>query len=167
MDDVIVIATGPSMSQAVADSLRGRVIVAVSDAFRLVPDAYALVSQDRAWWKANPDAYNFKGRKLSTNRLDDIERFDAFQWNQVISTGTNSGLVACCFAQSLGAKRIEMYGFDMHGSHYFGEHAEPLKNTTPLRFKTMMSQFESWNHDGIDVVNMTPGSSLTCFRSGC
>lgn len=60
----IILATGPSMSQAVADSARGfGTVIAVSDAYRLAPWADCLVSADTAWWKHhNPD---FAGPKFS------------------------------------------------------------------------------------------------------
>jgi len=166
MDDWVVLATGPSMSQKLADSLKGRNAVVVSDAFRLAPWAYALVSQDKAWWEANPDAMEFAGRKISTQNVEGVDKFRGTDWHQLISSGTNSGLVACCFAQAQGAKRIEMYGFDMHGTHYFGKHKEPLKNTTEQRFKVMIAQFQRWRPPGIEVINMTPGSAIPFYPFG-
>lgn len=167
MDDAVILATGPSMSQTLADSLRGRNAIAIADAYRIAPWAYAMVAQDIAWWRHHKDAIKFTGRKFSTNKIAGVERFDSCQAvGQAFGTGSNSGLIACVIAQWLGAKRIELYGFDMHSDHFFGKHPEPLKNTTFQRFATMRQDFARWNHDGIEVVNMTPNSSLTCFPIG-
>lgn len=164
----VVLATGPSMSAQLADSLRGQNAIVVSNAYLLAPWADAMVSQDKAWWREHPDAFKFQGRKFSCNAIDGVEQFNPTDMigNPVISTGTNSGLLGCCLAQWFGATRIELYGFDMHGSHFFGQHKPPLKNPDETRFKVMLEQFRRWNHDGIEVINMTPGSALTCFRSG-
>ena len=52
-----ILATGPSMSQAVADRARelGSVL-AVNDAFELAPWADGLVANDINWWRARPHA---------------------------------------------------------------------------------------------------------------
>lgn len=47
----------------------------------------------------------------------------------------NSGVFAIRVARYLGARKIILLGFDGHGSHYFGEHPSPLKNTTEARRK--------------------------------
>lgn len=162
MDNWAILATGHSLTQRVVESARCMNVIAVSDAFKMAPWAYAMASQDKAWWIAHPDAIDFKGRKFTTADLPGTERF----LQHTVSTGTNSGLYACRIAQNLGAKRIELHGFDMHGSHYFGPHEAPLKNTSDQRFKVMIAQFVSWNCDGIEVINMTPNSALNCFPLG-
>jgi hypothetical protein len=161
MTTYAVLATGPSMSQDVADRVRHLRTVVVSDAFNLAPRADHLVSQDKAWWSANPAAFEFGGRKWSTNYIPDVERVPA----GLIVTGSNSGLLALEVAKNHGATRILMLGFDMHGSHYFGPHAEPLKNTTPSRFEVFQEQFRRWgkSHPKIEVLNCNPASHLRCF----
>lgn len=162
MDNWAILATGRSLTLKAVESVRCMNAIAVSDAYKLAPWAYAMASQDKAWWMAHPEAMAFDGRKFTTADLPNTERF----LHQAVSTGTNSGLYACRIAQSLGAKRIELHGFDMHGNHFFGQHEAPLKNTTEERFSVMIAQFASWNCDGIEVVNMTPHSALKCFPFG-
>src|SRR5262245_44079884 len=59
-----ILATGPSMTQAVADSVAWfDLIVVVNDAFRLALWAHALAANDHAWWRRNPDSREFAGRK--------------------------------------------------------------------------------------------------------
>lgn len=141
-----------------------RVVIAVSDAHKRAPWADALVSQDPAWWKQYPESMAFPGRKFSTNEIAGVERITNAG---AITTGTNSGLLACYVAQNIyKATKILLLGIDMQGSHYFGAHPTPLKNTTPVRYKVMQRQFTQWSHKGVDVVNCAPGSALDCFPRG-
>lgn len=152
-----VIATGPSLTQAQVDAVRHLRVVVVSDAYRLAPWADALVSADKAWWKFhNPD---FPGRRFSAlpEAGMDLEVMEG------IPMGSNSGLWAIHQAVKLGATRIILLGFDLGGTHFFGEHPAPLKNTKPERFEVFKRQFEQHRPKGIQIVNCTPGSALKCY----
>lgn len=158
MTTFAILATGASMSQAVADSVRGRCsVVAVSDAYRLAEWADALVSQDRAWWNHNPVAMQFAGRKFSGSVVPDVEKFPSV-------TGSNSGLLGCQVAVMLGAKRILLLGFDMRGSHFFGPHPAPLRNTAPHRFEAFQDQFRRFQPRGVEIINCTLNSALKAYR---
>lgn len=159
-----VLATGPSMSQEVADSVRYLRVVAISDAYKLAPWAEAMVSQDIAWWSANPDAMKFAGRKFSRNNIGGVERIKT----DAVSTSSNSGLFALEVAKRLGATIIELHGFDMHGTHYFGPHPAHLRNTTKDRFEHFQVQFAQWGKQNpqLTVINKTPGSALRAFPHG-
>jgi hypothetical protein len=154
-----VLATGPSMSQAIADYVRDRCrAVAVCNAYTLAPWADALVCNDAVWWRAHPDALKFAGRKFCGQAWPGTEllaRAVGFP------PGSNSGYQGVRVAGMLGATRILLCGFDMHGSHYFGAHPAPLRNSTPSKFKAMASQFRLWR--GAPVLNCTPGSALKVF----
>jgi hypothetical protein len=167
MDNWAILATGESMSADVANNTRHyEKVIAVSDAFRLAPWAFALVAQDRAWWKTHQDAFEFAGRKFSACEIEDVERIRSMDGG-FLNSSMNSGLLACHVAQFFGAKRIDLYGFDLQGSHYFGSHPAPLKNTSHQRYQIMIQQFENWNHKGIEVYNMSPNSALKCFKEPC
>lgn len=156
-----VLATGPSMSQAVADAVRGRcAVVAVSDAHKLAPWADAMASTDRAWWCAHPEALEFAGRKFTTAQVEGVERIP---FEGPITTGSNSGLLACHVAVKLGATRILLCGFDMKGAHFFGPHPEPLKNTKPGRFEAFQEQFRRFRPRGVEILNCTRGSALRAY----
>lgn len=160
-----ILATGPSMSQAVADSVRDLRVIAVSDAFRLAPWAEAMAAQDVQWWRVNKDAHEFAGRKFSVNNIGGkVERIKS----GLIGTSSSSGVLALEVAKSLGATDIELHGFDMHGSHYFGPHVGKLKNTTDARFQCFQVQFNKWGkaNPAIRVINKTPGSALRAFPHG-
>lgn len=160
---VSILATGPSMSVEVAQSVMGTgIVIAVSDAWRLAPWADILVSSDAAWWKANPDALRFPRRKICIAKdwhaVEGVERFEG------VTSGSNSGLLALRVAVSLGATQVRLYGYDMRGTHFFGRHPEPaLKNTTPERFEVFKRQFAAFKPKGVEIINCTPGSALRCY----
>lgn len=150
------------MSQEVADRVHGGgygLVVAVSDTFRLAPWADALAAQDAAWWRKHPDAFQFAGRKFSANRIAGVEQLPQ------VNTNRSSGVLALEAAVLMGATDIDLFGFDMHGSHYFGPHPEGLNNTTEARFEVFQNQFAIWrdSNENIRVVNCTPNSKLRAF----
>lgn len=156
MTTFAILATGPSMSQAVAESVRGRCkVIAVSDAYKLAPWADVLVSSDRGWWRLH--APEFAGEKVSGVPVDGVPRA------QDVVSGSNSGLIAVQEAVRRGATKILMLGFDMHGTHYFGEHPKPLRNTSKDRFEVFKRQFHHYQPKGVDILNCTEGSALTCY----
>lgn len=90
----------------------------------------------------------------------------------LIHQGSNSGYQALNLAVLLGARKIILLGFDHHAadaqhSHFFGAHPDKV-----------ISGYAQWNRElwpttipalnqlGVDVVNCTPGSALTVFRTG-
>lgn len=152
------------MSQELVDSVRGHVhgMVAISDAYRLAPDADALVSADRTWWKAHPTALEFAGRKFCTHDFKGTEKiFVSLRYG----IGCNSGLQGMRVAEKeFGATKLLLFGFDLHGTHFFGMHPAPLVNATQKKLLFMNRQFKKWN--GCPVVNCTPGSLLTAFPFG-
>lgn len=161
MNTFAILATGPSMSQEIADMVRNRCrVIAISDAYQLAPDAEAMVSSDAAWWRAHPEAYYFSGKKFTAapdfQNLPGVERF-------ALHSGSNSGLLACHVAVMLGAKKILLLGYDMGGTHYFGEHPEPLKKTTPQRYEIFKKQFEHFRPRDVEILNCTPNSALRCY----
>jgi hypothetical protein len=60
-----------------------------------------------------------------------------------------------------------MLGFDNKGTHFFGPHEAPLKNTQPHRFKTFAAQFghlaNRFKMERIEVLNCTPDTALDKF----
>lgn len=160
MTTIVILASGPSMSQAIADQVRAALpAICVADAYRLAPWALALVANDRKWWEQHPAAGKFAGRKFCGVRYPGTERL-ARTW--ACPPGVNSGMKACDVAQrEFGATRILLCGFDMRGSHFFGPHPAPLANSTEAKFQTMIRQFRRWR--GAQIVNCTPGSALTQF----
>lgn len=156
------------MSLKVAEMVQGKArAIAVSDSFRLAPWAEAVVSQDCAWWnvhhmrveQACPQARKFAGPMCQRRGVERVEA------GGLIASGTNSGLLACHVAvKFFGATRLLLCGLDMHGSHFFGPHPAPLKNTSKFRFEIMIQQFQAWRPKGIEILNCTPGSAVHCYQ---
>ena len=163
-----VLATGPSMSQAIADQTYGRCcVVAVSDSWRLAPWADALVSTDAAWWKSHPDAVaKFAGKRFglmpSFRPVTGVERLT------IATTHTNSGLFGAMVAVLLGAKRVLLCGVDLNcpGEHFFGRHPAPLKPTTAARMEEFKRQFIRYQPRGVEIINCSPSSALECYPKG-
>lgn len=180
---VAVMASGPSMSQEVADRVRaaGLPAIVVNDTYRLAPWADILYAADRRWWEANPEAVTeFAGTKLvaqSGLAFSDViliqrsgnRGFDARP--QFIRTGGNSGYAAVHIALHTGAARVLLLGFDMHGKHWFGSHSRRAPNNrlltdpSPHSFALWCERFNDLRGAaGADIVNCTPGSALKAFR---
>lgn len=162
-----VLATGESLTPDQVSIVHGAhtqgrcKAVAVSNAYQLAPWADALVSNDLRWWQNNQGALSFAGRKFCGSTYKSTERLKS---TMMFPSGSNSGLQAMRVALMLGATRIILLGLDMRGTHYFGRHPSPLKNSTTADFNRMMSQFRRWKSDA-EVINCSPGSALKMFKS--
>lgn len=157
-----ILCTGPSMSQAVADSVRHLCVVAVNNAFELAPWAEAMAANDVRWWNQNPHAQQFKGRKFSASSIHGVQKLPG------VATSQCSGVVAMEVAKQLGAKRIVILGLDGQGSHYFGDYSGGLKNAQATHYMQHAAQFKKWGamNQGIEVINATPNSAVKCFPFG-
>lgn len=155
-----LLAPGPSMSQALADSVRGCRVGVITSAYPLAPWADFLAGTDAGWWLRTPDAKKFAGDKYSVGRIGD----EVTQVREV-TTSTNSGVLALEVAKQRGATKILLLGFDHHGTHYFGPYTNGLRNTPERRRREHMMQFAQWGREnkGIEVINCTEGSALKCF----
>jgi hypothetical protein len=157
-----ILATGPSMSQDIANAVKGRgVTIAVSDAYRLAPWAEYVVSSDAQWWRKHPEAIGAIGQKFGA--MPDFQAIPGVD-RLLVPTGSNSGLLALHVAVRFGAKRIVLLGFDMKGdTHFFGKHPFPLKTTSPERYEVFKRQFGQYHPKGVEIINATPGSALQCY----
>lgn len=178
-ETVAVLASGPSMSQAVADQVRAAGIkaIAVNTTYRLAPWAWLLHAADARWWQQNPDALRFAGHKSSCEEVPGvgfIERSgkDGFDWRPgYIRTGGNSGYQAIHLAAQAGAARVLLCGMDFRKtggeSHWHGDHPAPLQNTDAEVYLGWLRHFPALVRElpaGCEVVNCTPGSAIDCFR---
>lgn len=151
-----ILATGPSMSQALADSVRGRCrVVAVSDSWQLAPWADALASVDAKWWREKSPGFN--GPKFTLGKFPDIEQLTD------LAMGSNSGLLGIHVAVKLGATKVLLLGFDLQGTHYFGPHTGNLKNSSPTRVAAFQQQFANYKPRHVEILNCNPNSKLKCY----
>lgn len=92
---------------------------------------------------------------------------------RVVHLNGNSGAQAINLAMVFGSAKVLLLGFDMKAgpkgeAHWFGQHPAHL---------VQIQLFREWMHHlakaapdavkrGVDIVNVTPGSALECFRRG-
>lgn len=172
---IAVLATGPSMSQEVADKVLAAEVpaIAVNDAFRLAPWAAILFSSDLEWWRVKWDQVkDFRGVRVCSQPgrpMAGVERIRiSADWGfdpdpSAVRFGGNSGYQAVHIGIHTGASRILLCGFDMHGTHFFGKHPEPLRNPHEHRFASWIKRFRDLRNCGAEIVNCTPGSRLDAF----
>lgn len=195
-ETVAILASGPSMCAEQAQQLQGKCrVIAVNNqgiptlvngalcpAF--APWADILYAADATWWRKNPEALNFAGRKVTIRPENPVDEkrlptvyslqnggcsgFDDRPTH--IRTGGNSGYQALHLAAHLGVKRALLLGFDMRPApdgqeHWFGSH--PWRRGFKSRYDIFIIRFEKAAHEfaqrGIEVVNCTSGSALKCF----
>ena len=153
-----VVGTGQSLKVEDLEYVRGKCrVLLISNAYTLAPWADVLVSHDSNWWNRNRAAFKFSGKKYSRFEFPNVKKFNPPGFPR----GCNSGLMGILVARSLGAKKIILLGFDMHGTHYFGKHPQGLKNTTPERFGVHIRQFTKF--PDCEIINCTPNSSLKVY----
>ena len=156
---IVLLAPGPSMSQALADSVRGCRVGAVTSALPLAPWAEFVAASDVSWWR-KMGAAGFEGERYSAHKMPGVEQVEG------VTSATNSGVLALQVCKMKGAKAVALLGFDMGLGHYFGDYTNGLSNTDKHRRRVHMQQYVQWaraNPD-IEVINCTPGSALHCFR---
>lgn len=180
---VAVLASGPAMSQMIADRLMcdGVRAIAVNTTLRLAPWADVLYAADADWWThpAHADMLaHYRGLRYSVSgapsvrqlRNSGVAGFDPDP--SCLRTGGNSAYQAVHLAVHLGAAKILLCGFDMAPSggacHWHGPHPYGLRETGPALFERWRQRFGTLAPElqrlGVDVVNVTPGSALACFR---
>ena len=113
---VAVLASGPNMSQEVADALREHRRIVVNFTHRLAPDADMLVAMDGNWPQELRD---FAGLRVTGVLDDDLDAlYIGPRWERVqMAPGHeievhNSGLTAIRIVAQMGASRIILAGFD-------------------------------------------------------
>lgn len=160
-------------------------MIAVNDAYRLLPGAAVLYACDAAWWHHHKGAPDFQGERWSSHgspsptrhndKTEVAERYGVrLVWGrdqagfstdpEAIHYGSNSGFQAVNLALLMGARRVVLVGFDMHGAHFFGAHPKPLRNTTSYGgFIRAFERAADRLPEGVQILNATPGSALRCF----
>jgi hypothetical protein len=191
----IVAATGPSLTPAVAERCQAAAthrLIAVNDAYKLLPKADILYACDSAWWAHHKGCKGFAGEKWSSHdfnqgrlndKLNTAQAYDlhlvdgvhaeaeGFSFNpERIHYGANSGFQAINLALLFGVAEVVLVGFDMRAvegkQHFFGNHPRPLNN--PNMYPTFLENFTIAARllpPSIRIVNATPNSALTCFPS--
>jgi hypothetical protein len=183
----VVAAPGPSLTPEVADAVyaSGLPVLAVNDAYKRLPFADILYACDACWWHARAGAREFGGERWSSIglpgrfRSNDKTREQAEYGMRLvfgddrpgfsvdpamIHYGSNSGFQAVNMALLLGARHIVLVGFDMGGTHFFGAHTQPLRNTgSYVSFIRAFNDAAKRLPFDVIIVNGNPASNLLCF----
>jgi hypothetical protein len=135
---ICILATGPSMSQVVADSVRGNYVIAISNAGiefvdaknvthpALAPWAQELCAQDHAWWREHPQAHQFAGRKFSANKIVGVEQVVSDYVQRQSSSGVLALERARHAGEETGILEIELHGYDNRAAEQHAHRAVPL-----------------------------------------
>lgn len=176
---VVCLGSGPSLTQADVDAVRGKAtVVAINDAFRLAPWAEVLYACDAKfyYWHWLKGAREFAGLKFALDAA--ARRYSGVTVLKKtgetgleldptgLRAGRNSGYQAINLAVHLGAARIVLLGYDMRSNgkdHFFGQHPDSSKPPFSICLQRFETLVEPLRAAGIEVVNCTPESALTCF----
>lgn len=173
----IVAATGPSLTPDVISYVRYvRIannwrVLAVNDAYSVMPWADAMYACDNHWWLAEGrDVSKFAGELWTSHEWIDhphevhindarevVKKFPRVQLvqgqdgaefsfdQQFIRYGNNSGFQAINLALLKGCRRIVLVGFDMRyvggQAHYFGNHPKGMHQNTDEQYRKYIDKF--------------------------
>lgn len=184
MKTAIILASGPSLTQAQIDYAlaTGHHVMAINATFEKAPNATALYSGDFLFFKNYIADIRkvFKGEvwsqdSTSCDRWREIKRVraanrDGLGKAPLIYLNGNSGFQGINLLYHWGYKRIVLLGMDMRlgpkgEKHHHEDHPKPM---------VQAQVFFEWLHkstrlaldlknEGIEVLNATPGSALTCW----
>ena len=171
----VCIGTGPSLTQAQVDACAGRArVIVINNAYTYAPWADVMYACDRKFWNwpvGLKAAAEFGGLKYSLQDgvpagvqvLKNLGKDGLSRDPAGLKTGHNSGYQAINLAVLLGARRVILLGYDMHGGHCFGQHPDKSGPPFALCLAAFPTLVEPLRQAGVSVINCTPGSALLCF----
>jgi hypothetical protein len=183
---VLVLGSGPSLNQADVDFARAHVdlTIAVNSSYKLAPDADCLYAADGKFWGwhkgcvASHSVGTEKYPAFSGQLKYALTRTPWYPDVQILRRGAQHGLTLdpgkVCLGHNgvyqsinvavhFGATKIALLGVDMRGRHFHSEHPDrtvPPFSVCIARFASLVKPLSEM---GIEVVNCTPKSALTCF----
>lgn len=184
----VIIATGPSLTQADVDLTRrmGRAVYAVNDAYKLCPWADLVYACDEQWWGIHHEATgrfapwsrwttnDEAARKFGLVHIPGQHALTARRYFNTegnwIVYGGNSGFQALNVAYLHGVRDAVLIGFDMgrdadEPGHFFGDH--PSSIATPSPYRDWVEHFNRAAPEiaaaGMTVVNASRKTRLECF----
>lgn len=180
----VIAASGPSLTDDQVDQVKSSGIKSIavnSTAFKM-PWANVFYGCDFQMWRHYMPQFPKDSRtRCWTQDRTSAERHGINYVRQEAMAGLgkhglrvngNSGAGAINLAFLFGVKRIILIGFDMqlgaHGKrHWHPDHVHPMTQNQPFGdwiFK-MTQLAKELKAEGVSVVNCTPGSALTCFKT--
>jgi hypothetical protein len=171
---VVCLGTGPSLTRADVDYVRGKArVIAINDAYTLAPWADVLYACDSKWWLWHKGAPTFAGLKFGLQPRATVwpsvtvlrsAGADGLELDPTgLRTGKNSGYQAINLAVHLGAARIVLLGYDMAGDHFFGSHPDRTRPPFALSLRLFGTLVAPLRAAGVEIVNCTRRTALTAF----
>lgn len=184
---VFCLASGPSLTQEVADKICGHHAIVVNSSCMLAPWADVLYFTDSGWYEPRREIVrNWAGLVISMSRTAKRELPDkvlrikgrgdpAFPpqfpplWSAEIQQGRSSGHTAVSLAIALGGLPV-LVGYDMRvvegREHHHAEYAGTNRDLDQYA-REFVPAFAGWNEAalavGVEILNATPGSAVTEF----
>lgn len=176
----VCIASGPSLTAADVEAVRGRArVVVVNNGLLLAPWADVLWATDARWWKWHAArvatfgglkfSLSFGGPKLPSD-VHVLRNAGYSGWStdpSAVYHGKNGGFAALQLAALLGAARVLLLGYDMQRTgnrdHWHGDH--PYKMPNPYRswVRAFTDNAPAMRAAGLKVVNCSRETALECF----
>jgi len=180
-ETVVCIASGPSLTEADVNYVRGRAhVIAINNNWELAPWADVLHANDGRWWHWHKGVPSFKGLKYSLShsarmwpdvnvlrRAHDAKGI-SFDPKALCNYGLNSGYAAINLAVHLGAKRIILLGYDMQvgpnkEEHWHKDHRNRSRSEYPIFLRRFSAMTEPLEKAGIEVINCTRRTAIETF----
>lgn len=181
-DRVAIMASGPSLTAEQVELVRasGVFTIAIGEAGRVsYPEADVLYHSEKTWWYHHFGVPNFKGKRVSIDKLTysnifALERSEQHKGIDLsfpkVVLGYNSGYQAINLAMYSKPLEIILLGFDMKnapdGRHSVtGDHPKSIRRPSnfPLFIEAMNELAPILDNLGVKVYNCTLDTALTCF----
>ncbi len=165
---VCCVASGPSLTKEDCELVASKSvkIIAVNNSWQMFSKCDVIYAGDRAWWVKNHKKITIEAELWTCSRP--AARDQKVNLHNAYG-GYNSGLRAIQFAQSRGARRTILIGYDCRivsgKTHWHGNH-EDLNNPDVRRCKLWNIQFTRLSKQlgGMEVINATRSTALSCFK---
>ena len=174
-----IIGGGPSLLDLNLGLITDKNVIGINDAYLLGSWIDYNIFGDTDWYNIHCHAKAFKaytGTHVAAN--DKMLHEDGIptlsRRKNVITTVpntigwfTNTGVSAINLAILLGCKKVILLGFDLGFRKGESNWHENIKKQKPSRYERFIASFEQAAPQidklGVEVLNATPNSSLTCF----
>jgi hypothetical protein len=179
-----LLAGGASLTDFDPNVLSGHGrIIAINDWYLRCPFADILYFSDALWWTKHRERVlaKFEGLWMVSMNVgeDGVHRVRHGGLHGLsldptaLAHGGNSGYQAIGLAFHLGASRIVLLGYDMHGDHCYRQETIPAQRPKSLAFADAQkrnnwvprfaSLVEPLASHGVSVINCNPDSLIRCF----
>lgn len=177
--DVYILGGGPSLAQVDVRRLMGRNVIAINMAYRLAPWFPVIYLADPKLflrWQSELSGYPgtvlttagpLRGRRDVLALRHDHKRFGLSTKQEEVYWNRSSGACAIDIAAHLGARRVILFGYDMRrvdGRSNWHDYYQTDNDDTYALFRQPFAKIAAdLRVQGIECINATPGSALTCF----